>query len=169
MFESQRLRILPWTEALAPAFLELTQDPGFLAFPITDYRMADLAAARRWVEAAAALTRDRGIGKFAIMEKATGAIIGMGGLTPWDWEGEELIDITYRLRQFAWGKGYGGEAAAALVEYGFNSVGLNKITATITPDNLASKKVAQKLGMRFVKSIILKGVATELYELNKTI
>jgi len=92
----------------------------------------------------------------------------MGGLTPWRWEGEELVDITYRLKSSAHGQGYGSELAQALVDYGFKTLGLTQITATITPDNVASKRIAQKLGMQFDRRIELLGVATDLYRLVKS-
>ncbi len=104
-------------------------------------------------------------GKYAVWEIETGKLLGMGGLTPWDFNGEKLIDITYRLRESAWGKGYGLELAKALVEYGFNTLKLPEITATITPDNKASKAIAAKLGFKLDQKIILKSVPTDLYRL----
>ena len=77
------------------------------------------------------------------------------------------MDITYRLKSSAHGQGYGPELAQALVDYGFKTLGLTQITATITPDNVASKKIAQKLGMQFDQRIELLGVATDLYRLIK--
>jgi RimJ/RimL family protein N-acetyltransferase len=106
-------------------------------------------------------------GKLAVFEQGSGKLIGMGGLTPWRWEGEELVDVTYRLRESAWGKGYGWELAQALVGHGFRVLGLEQITATITPDNLPSKKIAEKLGMKFDRQILLLGVPTELYRLRR--
>jgi len=47
-------------------------------------------------------------------------------------------------------------------------LGLDQITATITPDNLPSKKIAEKLGMKFDRHILLLGVPTELYRLHRT-
>lgn len=160
MISTNRLQIGIWTEDLAEAFHELTQDEGFNAFPITIYRQESVATAKQWIR------EQRG--KFPVVEKETGALIGMGGLTPWTWEGEDLIDITYRLRKSAWGKGYGRELAEALVKYGFGVMNLPQITATITPDNLPSKKMAEKLGMKLDTRIILKGVATDLYRLRRT-
>ena len=97
------------------------------------------------------------------MERVSGKIIGMGGLGPWQLEGEELVDVTYRLRESAWGRGYGLELATGLVKHGMETLQLKNLTATITPDNEASKRIAGKLGMSFDKRIILLGVATDLY------
>ena len=160
MFTSERLLIRAWQESDAEAFYELTQDEGFNLYPINVYRQKSVDTAREWIRNVK--------GKLAVFEKESGKLIGMGGLTPWTWEGEALIDITYRLRESAWGKGYGWELAEALVNHGFRTLGLEQITATITPDNLPSKKIAQRLGMKFDRHIVLLGVPTDLYRLRRT-
>ena len=160
MFTSERLLIRAWTESDAEAFYELTQDEGFNLYPINVYRQKSIDTARAWIRNVK--------GKLAVLEKDSSKLIGMGGLTLWTWEGEDLFDITYRLRESAWGKGYGWELAQALVHHGFRELGLEQITATITPDNLASKKIAEKLGMKFDRHILLLGVPTELYRLHRT-
>jgi ribosomal-protein-alanine N-acetyltransferase len=160
MFTSERLLIRAWKESDAEAFYELTQDEGFNLHPITVYRQKSIDTAREWIRNVK--------GKLAVFEKGPGQLIGMGGLTPWTWEGEGLVDVTYRLRESAWGKGYGWELAEALVNHGFRELGLEQITATITPDNLPSKKIAEKLGMKFDRHILLLGVPTDLYRLRRT-
>jgi ribosomal-protein-alanine N-acetyltransferase len=157
MITSIRLEIKPWTEDQALDFFNLTLDEGFNLFPINIYRQASEESARQWIRQC--------IGKWGVWEKQSGDLLGMGGLTPWKLGDENLVDITYRLRRSAWGKGYGLELAQALVRYGFDQQKLSEITATITPDNLASKKIAEKLGMKFDQQIILLGVPTELYRL----
>lgn len=156
---SARLEIKKWTVDQSEAFFELSKDPGFTRFPITDYRQGSLESAKQWIE--------NNIGKYSVIEKDTRSLIGMGGLTPWKWEGEDLVDLTYRLKDSAQGKGYGYELAQALVGYAFGEMKLDQITATITPDNEPSKKLAEKLGMKFDKRIELLGVPTDLYRLFK--
>lgn len=165
VINTSRLKIAPWTEAQAAAFFELSNDDGFNSYPITKYRQPDLSSARSWINGAAALYQKTRLGKLAIWEIATDTLVGMGGLTPWSLEGEELVDLTYRFKRSAWGQGYGTEAATALVKYAFDELHLPMITATITPDNIPSKKVAEKLGMKFDKRILLLGVETDLYRL----
>lgn len=141
----------------AEAFYELTKDEGFNLFPITIYRQTSIETALEWIK--------QNVGKVAVWDKSTGKLIGIGGLTPWKWDDEDLVDITYRFRESAWGKGYGTETAAALVRYGQETLKLKNITATITPDNTGSKKIAEKLGFKFYKNIVLKGVPTVMYRL----
>ena len=157
MIQTPRLLIRPWKEADAPAFYELSQDAGFTLFPITHYRQESVASALAWIR--------ENPHKYAVLENSTGELIGMGGLMPWMWEEEALTDVTYRLRESAWGQGYGQELARALVRYGVEELKLNNLSATITPDNVASKKIVERLGFTYHARIILKGVETDLYRL----
>lgn len=160
MFTTQRLDIRDWEIRDAAAFLSLTQDAGFMSHMITDYRQRDILACEAWIR----MQR----GKCAVFCKDSGELIGMGGLTPWTWENESLVDITYRLKESAWGQGYGWELAKGLRDYGFQMLNLPQITATITPDNARSKKIAEKLGLRFERQIILHGVVTDLFRLYRS-
>ena len=157
MITTARLVITPLEASDAEEFFELTLDETFNAFPITIYKQTSVSSTLDWIHTQR--------GKYAV--RTAGALIGMGGLTPWQWEGEDLVDITYRLRGSAVGQGYGWELAVALRDYAFQTLALPHITATITPDNVASKRLAEKLGFRFEKNILLKGVATELYRLHR--
>ena len=167
MLETSRLLIHDWQETHAETFLRLSRDEGFTLFPITDYRQTDLSSSLKWIQQMRLQNQTTGLGKWAVTLKETQLIIGMGGLTPWSYEGEEMIDITYRLHREAWGKGLGQELASALVDRGFKVKGLNEITATITPDNLPSKKIAARLGMQFDRRILLFNIPTDLYRLAK--
>ncbi|MGE0615983.1 MAG: GNAT family N-acetyltransferase [Bacteriovoracia bacterium] len=162
---TSRLDIRNWRSRDAEAFFALVQDEGFHAHAITVYRQTDLASSRRWVDDAVATYDATGLGKWAIWERETHQLVGMGGLTEWTIGEESLIDLTYRFRTSAWGKGYGTESASAMAHFAFNQLGLSQITATITPANLASKRVASRLGMKLDRRITLKGVETDLYRL----
>lgn len=160
MLTTQRLLIRPWEIEDAESFLSLTSDSGFIAHTITDYRQRDIQSAETWIRTQK--------GKYAVLCQDSGELIGMGGLTPWIWDEEQLVDITYRLRESAWGLGYGWELAKGLRDHGFQTLNLPQITATITPDNFPSKKIVDKLGFRFDRQILLHGVLTELFRLYRS-
>lgn len=162
MLTTQRLIIRSFSTDDAAAFFELTQNDGFNLFPITIYRQKSPETAHEWILKNALHGK---LGKYAVLEKSTGKLIGMGGLTPWTLEEEELVDITYRLHDSAWGKGLGMELAQSLMNYGTKDLKLTNITATITPDNISSIKIANEIGLVFDKKIMLLGVATDLYRL----
>ena len=68
-------------------------------------------------------------------------------LIPVDAEGPE-VEIGWRLRPSAWGRGYASEAAAVLVRHGLIGLGLPEIIADIDAANLGSIRVAEKIGLR---------------------
>jgi RimJ/RimL family protein N-acetyltransferase len=57
--------------------------------------------------------------------------------------------LGYALRHDAWGKGFATEAAAAMIEFGFNALSLHRITAACGPENAGSIRVLEKLGFSY--------------------
>jgi RimJ/RimL family protein N-acetyltransferase len=60
--------------------------------------------------------------------------------------GTAEVEVGYRLRHAAWGRGFATEGARELVRYGFDDLGLYRIIGVTHPDNIASQRVLQKLG-----------------------
>jgi RimJ/RimL family protein N-acetyltransferase len=72
--------------------------------------------------------------------------LGWCGLFPLEHSG--LTEIGYRYLPAAWGQGIGSEAARAVLEHGFRALALDPIVAVTHPDNHASQRVLQKIGLR---------------------
>lgn len=104
---------------------------------------------RRTVESYGLNTPDN-IVRFAlaVIDKADGRLIGWVGLGPLPIEKAET-EIFYGYSQDCWGKGFATEAAAALLRYGFETIGLKRIVAITLPGNPASSRVLEKIGMKF--------------------
>ena len=81
---------------------------------------------------------------------ATGAFIGWFCLWP---ESERLAELGYRLRRMDWGQGFASEGASALIDWGFRSAGYDKIVATTMAVNHASRRVMEKIGMAYARTI----------------
>ena len=62
------------------------------------------------------------------------------------------IELGYRLRKEAWGKGYGTEGSRALIRKGFTELGVRRVVASTYQDNLASQRVMEKAGMTLVRT-----------------
>ena len=92
---------------------------------------------------------NHGYGRWSIFRKEDDAFIGWAGLKYLP-EFKET-DLGYRFLPEFWGKGYATEISEAIVEYGFNKLGLKRIIAVAMPENKASIRVIQKLGMKFYK------------------
>jgi hypothetical protein len=99
-----------------------------------------------------------GFGPYAVVEKRTQAVIGYCGLFAFpDLDGQPEVEIGYRLARSAWGQGYASEAAGAVRGYAFGTLGIERLVAMIDPSNVASIRVAEKIGMHYEKEILLKG------------
>ena len=97
---------------------------------------------------------NNGIGRWAAIEKASGAFIGWAGLkfiTDIENNRTRFHDVGYRLIPRYWGKGYATEAAKAALEYGFNTMQLHEIIGMCNEENLASRRALEKCGLTFVE------------------
>jgi RimJ/RimL family protein N-acetyltransferase len=91
------------------------------------------------------------LGLWATIHKKTNRFIGRCGLLPWTLDGCEEVEVAYLISRQYWGQGLGTEAAQAVLEYGFEELNLSRLICLIDEENLTSKKVAEKIGMRFEK------------------
>jgi ribosomal-protein-alanine N-acetyltransferase len=94
------------------------------------------------------------LGLWATVYKETGAFIGRCGLLPWTIEQRPEVEVAYLLDKAYWGQGLGSEAAQAIVHYAFEQLHLTRLICMIDPENLASAKVARKIGMTLEKEMI---------------
>ena len=84
----------------------------------------------------------------AVVEKDTKKVVGWCGLGPMDFDQSE-VEIYYGISRDFWGRGIATEAAKELLHYGFRSIGLGEIVAIVKPENIASQRVIEKLGMTY--------------------
>ena len=91
------------------------------------------------------------LGLWATILKETGQFIGRCGLLPWTIDGRAEVEVAYMLAKEYWGQGLGTEVARAILYYGFEQLRLSRLICLIDRDNLASIRVATKIGMTFEK------------------
>lgn len=91
------------------------------------------------------------LGLWATVHQGTGKFIGRCGLLPWLLEGQQEVEVAYTIAREYWGQGLATEAAQAILQYGFEKLKRTRLICLIDPLNVASQKVAQKLGMSFEK------------------
>jgi RimJ/RimL family protein N-acetyltransferase len=85
---------------------------------------------------------------FAVVERATSLVIGDA------WVGIDSVpnrraEIGYTLRRDRWNRGLGTEAARLLLAFGFDELAMHRIEATTRPENVASTRVLEKIGMSY--------------------
>jgi RimJ/RimL family protein N-acetyltransferase len=91
------------------------------------------------------------LGLWGIVQKDTRQFIGSCGLLPVSIDGQSETELAYVLASAYWGQGMGTEAAKAILDYGFEQLGLQRIICLVDQENLRSIKVAENIGMRFEK------------------
>lgn len=99
-----------------------------------------------------------GLGPWAVVRKGSGELIGYCGLFYFpDVCGQPETEVGYRLGRHHWGFGYATESAIAVRDFAFDVLGQRRLIAIIDPQNIASLRVAEKLGMQYEKEVMLEG------------
>jgi len=99
-----------------------------------------------------------GFGPYAVVEQSSRNVIGYCGLFFFtDVNGRPEIEIGYRLARSMWGKGYATEAAVAVRNFAFTALSIKRLIAMIDPANVASIRVAEKIGMRYESDVTFEG------------
>jgi [ribosomal protein S5]-alanine N-acetyltransferase len=107
------------------------------------------------------------LGTWAIIHKETGKLVGLCSLMPWTVDGVEEVEMAYILAEECRGQGFGTELSRGVVEYALEELKLPRIISLIEPDNLLSRHVVEKAGMRFEKEGRDETGPVALYAINK--
>lgn len=95
--------------------------------------------------------RRAGYGVWAAIERSSGDFVGWFGFQPQEGGDSDDIALGYRLRRASWGNGYATEGARALIRRGFTELGAQRVVATTYQDNLASRRVMERAGLRLAR------------------
>jgi ribosomal-protein-alanine N-acetyltransferase len=141
--ETLRLTHRAFTAADAEALFALNSNPEVMRY--TGEPRAESVEAMRTAIADYPDFNTVGFGRWACVLNETERIIGFCGLKHLSDIGE--VDIGFRFLPEFWGRGLATEAAGACLEFGFETIGLSRIVGLVLPDNLASVRVLEKIGM----------------------
>ena len=95
--------------------------------------------------------RYAGYGFWAAVERSTGRFIGWFHFRPAKEAPPDEVELGYRLRRSAWHKGFATEGSRALIDNGFAELGVQRVVAFTMVVNVASRRVMEKAGLRFVR------------------
>ena len=152
---TDRLRLRWFTQADAGFVLDLLNQPSWIA-NIGDRGVSTLAEAEAWINTRLiANYHAQGFGFWAVEGQADGALVGMCGLIKRDTL--PAVDIGYAFPPPFWGQGYAREAAAACLRHAQEVLGLTRVLAITGPDNAASARVLEAIGLRHVETRVLEG------------
>jgi RimJ/RimL family protein N-acetyltransferase len=166
--ETERLVLRQLTEADEDNLYNLNSDPAVMRFlnggkPIS----RDVIRSEILPRFLHSYEGHKGYGVWAAIEKSTGDFLGWFSLRAQDGGSADEVELGYRLRASAWGKGYGTEGARSLIRKGFTELGVQRVFATTYQDNLASRRVMEKAGLTLVRTFRITPadlVATGIYD-----
>ncbi len=102
----------------------------------------------QWVQRNLAHQARHGYGLFSVILKTSGLLVGDCGLEHMEVDGVQAAELGYDFRSDYWNQGLATEAATAVRDYAFQVLKLPRLISLICHDNIASQRVAEKVGMR---------------------
>jgi len=119
--------------------------------------------ARAWIEWNLGLYQDHGFGLWIISLRETGEFVGDCGLTMQDVEGVSEVEVGYHVLPTFQRQGLATEAAAACRDYARDVVACARLIAIIDRNNLASQRVADKVGLSFERELARRERLVQIY------
>jgi [ribosomal protein S5]-alanine N-acetyltransferase len=105
--------------------------------------------------------------QFAVIFRKNHELIGYCGFLHQEVDGSNEIEIGYRLHPHYWNRGLATEAAKAVRDHAFCDLNLPKVISLIHPDNVASRRVAEKNAMKIEKETVFRGFPTLVFAITR--
>ena len=169
--QSERLLLRWFREEDYEQFCKICSDPEVMRF-LGDGK--PMTAMEVWRQMATFMGHwyFRGYGIWAVQEKSTGNLVGrIGFMNPAGWPGFEL---GWTLGREFWGRGFATEGARRALEYAFTEMDRDHVISLIAPENIASTKVAERLGEKvegqtevLEHKVLIYGIARDDWQRSK--
>ncbi len=160
---TERLVMRRFTRDDVGLFVELDSDPEVTRYVgMTEPTTPEVVVARVFPNVFGWYEKHAAHGFWATHEAATGAFVGWFHYRPAKVAPHDL-ELGYRLRRDAWGRGFATEGARALITHGFDVLGDPRIVAHAFRKNRASTRVMEKVGMRYEREEIEDGEPLDWY------
>lgn len=165
VFETERLLIRPFTlDDIEPSYI-MNLDAEVSKYTADGGVVSREELERRITENVFGDYEKHGYGRLAVELKSEGKFIGFTGLKYL--EDIDEVDLGYRFMKQYWGKGIATESAKAVIKFGFEELKLERIVASVLPDNVGSINVLEKLNFKYEKDVIEDNQEARLYSLVK--
>lgn len=164
ILQTSRLILREFVPEDADALARVISDAETMKFYPTPF---DRAAVEEWIERNIQRYRNDGHGLWAMVLKSTGEFIGDCGLMVQTVDGSNEIEIGYHVRRDLWGQGLATEAARACRDYGFVCLRATRLISLIRPENLQSRRVAEKNGLTIWKEVMWHDLLHLVYAIRK--
>lgn len=164
MIETARLLIRQFTLEDLPRLIEMRSDPEVNKY-LGGTTLQNPEAITKRMRVYMDCYEKFGFGVCGMIWKETGEMVGWSGLMPLDDSGE--IEVGYGMTKEFWGKGIGYECAKAWLDFGFNEKNLERIVAVAYPENKGSRRIMEKLGMKYEKTDAHYGAECVFYGISR--
>jgi RimJ/RimL family protein N-acetyltransferase len=101
-------------------------------------------------------------------ERSSGDLVGYVGLDRTELDGEPVVEIGWSIAADRWGEGLATEAGRASLNWAFEVAGVDRVVSYTLGENVASRRVMEKLGLRYVRDFRRRGFDQALYELRRS-
>ena len=159
--DTDRLAFREWNDDDLDQFHAICSDPQVMQF-VGDGQAWARDRTGHFIQSATEMLRENGYCQWALICKADGKLIGYCGFVKSDNDSE----IGWRLAPEYWGQGLATEAASRVFTHGIETLGFQRVIATVQASNLASIRIIEKLGMTLVESFDRDGQEVLVYSTN---
>ena len=164
ILESARLILREFAPQDATALARVLSDPETMKYYPAPL---DQSGTEQWINRNLRRYAEDGVGLWAMVLKASGELIGDCGIIRQHVDDEYLYEIGYHLRRDHWKQGLATEAAIACREWAFANLKVNRLISLIRPENLPSRRVAERNGMTIWKKVEWRGLRHYVYAVDR--
>lgn len=165
VIETERLQLRQMTPVDVPALLAVFGDSEVMRHYPAPF---DEARMQTWVDWNQRSYAAHGHGLWALILRDTGELVGDCGLVNQQVEGVQEVEIGYHVRRDLWGQGLATEAALGCLNYGFATLSRQRLVSLIHPQNVPSRRVAEKIGMTLRREVEWKNKPTCVYVIERS-
>ncbi len=162
--ETERLIIRDFTASDVDDFAHLVADEEVMRFSLKG-PLSKEEAKEYFQRRILGHYEEHGFGVWAVLHREK--LIGFAGLISQTIDEEKWVELAYRFTPKFWGKGFATEAAMAICQYAFETLGLKQLISIIDPKNTPSIKLASRVGMNFWKEAVFHGFHVRIYVLKQ--
>lgn len=162
--QTERFLLRPLTiEDVEPLFEVLGDAETMRWYP----RPFDRSGAAEWIERQVRSYASNGFGLLAVEDRELSEFLGDCGPTIQEVDGEDHVELGWHTRRDRWGQGIATEAGAACREWCFANLDVDHLISLIRPENRASWRVAQKIGMTIWKETVRANFPHQVWRIDR--
>ena len=165
LLETPRLILRSFAAADLDRLAELMANKDFMRFSLGPLTREETK--ERFLDKVIGWDREGVPSQFAMVIRSSGTLVGYCGFFHHEVDGKMEIEIGYRLDSNFWNRGLTTEAARVVRDHGFRDLKLNYVISLIHPENLPSRRVAEKNGMTLERETTFRGFRTFVFSMTR--